>query len=361
VIEYLIEVVLSHIKQNSYYPVDIKGKNMKKVSCLRLILLICGISLAVGENLKQNNGISMASNDSTTKKEEGCSAAAGSDQCSRSDARKLSRKKRTVTLPNSSALMLQSRLFIPQLPIGFYLVWIRVRFFIRAMFTDATISTPGQNPLLAALARRKRALGSSDDEDIEDIDEENNPHIANILTRTVADDQLEILKKLEASLDKSGLPGHQCILRSICEIKETPIHEWSLVGEMITNFILPKKDNLTALDEYRKAETIGEEQGDCWSFYPQCPFSIFNIIPDVYTKDDQVKVTFDDFSAGSGTTMDHPDDESQKDEENTTIDGVDGNVFEDNSDEKLEKLLKEFGASHDDVKEVKFDLDLTKP
>ena len=51
----------------------------------------------------------------------------------------------------------------------------------------------------------------------------------------------------------------------------------------------PKKDNLTALDEYRKAETIGEEQGDCWSFYPQCPFSIFNIIPDVYTKDDQVK------------------------------------------------------------------------
>ena len=59
---------LSHIKQNSDYPVDIKGKNMKKVSCLRLILLICGISLAVGENLKQNNGISMASNDSTTNK-----------------------------------------------------------------------------------------------------------------------------------------------------------------------------------------------------------------------------------------------------------------------------------------------------
>ena len=55
-------------------------------------------------------------------------------------------------------------------------------------------STPGQNPLLAALARRKRALGLNDDEDIEDIDEENNPHIANILTRTVADDQLEILK-----------------------------------------------------------------------------------------------------------------------------------------------------------------------
>ena len=59
--------------------------------------------------------------------------------------------------------------------------------------------------------------------------------------------------------------------------------------------------------------------------------------------------------------MDHPDDESQKDEKSTTIDDGDGNVFEDNSDERLEKLLKEFGASHDDVKEVKVDLDLTKP
>ena len=71
--------------------------------------------------------------------DEGCSAAAGSDQCSRSDARKLSRKKRTVSLPNSSAVVIQSRLFIPQLPVGFYLVWIRIRFFIRAMFTDATM------------------------------------------------------------------------------------------------------------------------------------------------------------------------------------------------------------------------------
>ena len=41
---------------------------MKKVSYLRLILLICGISLAVGENLKQNNGNSMANEDSTTNK-----------------------------------------------------------------------------------------------------------------------------------------------------------------------------------------------------------------------------------------------------------------------------------------------------
>ena len=58
---------------------------------------------------------------------------------------------------------------------------------------------------------------------------------------------------------------------------------------MHKHYVRPKKDNLTALDDYRRAETIGEEHGDCWSFYPACPFSIFNIIPDIYTKDDQVK------------------------------------------------------------------------
>jgi len=41
----------------------------------------------------------------------------------------------------------------------------------------------------------------------------------------------------------------------------------------------PKKDNHTKLDEYKRAEQIGIEHGDCWSFYPGCPHSIFNFIP----------------------------------------------------------------------------------
>ena len=45
-------------------------------------------------------------------------------------------------------------------------------------------------------------------------------------------------KQIERSLDKVGLPGHQCVLRTICELKETPINEYSLVGEMIHNFIM---------------------------------------------------------------------------------------------------------------------------
>jgi hypothetical protein len=45
------------------------------------------------------------------------------------------------------------------------------------------------------------------------------------------------------------------------------------------------------LDDYREAEAIGKKEGDCMTAYPQCPVSIFNFIPDVYTKDDQVNGT----------------------------------------------------------------------
>ncbi len=50
----------------------------------------------------------------------------------------------------------------------------------------------------------------------------------------------------------------------------------------------PKEGNHTFLDDYREAEAIGKKEGDCMTAYPQCPVSIFNFIPDVYTKDDQV-------------------------------------------------------------------------
>ena len=53
----------------------------------------------------------------------------------------------------------------------------------------------------------------------------------------------------------------------------------------------------------------------------------------------QVKVTFEDFSAGSRTTMKLPDDESQKTKETITTDDEDRNMFEGNSAENLHKLL----------------------
>ena len=60
-------------------------------------------------------------------------------QCTRSDMPK-SRQKRVVTLPNQSSLTMQSRLIVPQPPVGLYIIWVRVRFFIRSMFTEAQAS-----------------------------------------------------------------------------------------------------------------------------------------------------------------------------------------------------------------------------
>ena len=61
----------------------------------------------------------------------------------------------------------------------------------------------------------------------------------------------------------------------------------------------PKNGTKESLKEYRRAVKIGEEHGDCWSFYPDCPISIFNVIPDVDTTEDKIEVIFDGFDSGA--------------------------------------------------------------
>ena len=70
------------------------------------------------------------------KADKKCSQKADDGTCTQSDLPK-SRQKRVVTLPNQSSLTMQSRLIVPQPPVGLYIVWVRVRFFIRSMFTEA--------------------------------------------------------------------------------------------------------------------------------------------------------------------------------------------------------------------------------
>ena len=75
----------------------------------------------------------------------------------------------------------------------------------------------------------------------------------------------------------------------------------------------------------------------------------------------QVEVTFDDFSAGSGSTKEGPDSESDN-EDNVNNKNKDADdIFENNSDETLKTLLKQFGGTSDDIKNIDIDLDLTKP
>ena len=45
-------------------------------------------------------------------------------------------------------------------------------------------------------------------------------------------------QRVEGSLDKAGIPGRQCVLKAICELSETPINDWSLVGETLMNVLM---------------------------------------------------------------------------------------------------------------------------
>ncbi len=39
-------------------------------------------------------------------------------------------------------------------------------------------------------------------------------------------------------MDRAGLPGRQCVLRAVCEMAETPIQQWSLIGEMLAVLLM---------------------------------------------------------------------------------------------------------------------------
>ena len=70
-----------------------------------------------------------------TEQNKKCSEKSDGESCTQSDLPK-SRQKRVVSLPNQSSLTMQSRLIVPQPPVGLYIIWVRVRFFIRSMFTS---------------------------------------------------------------------------------------------------------------------------------------------------------------------------------------------------------------------------------
>ena len=76
-----------------------------------------------------------AESDAKPKPKSGCAENSKTGKCTRSEKPK-SRKKRVVTLPNQTSFVLQNRIIVPQAPVGLYIIWMRVRFFVRPMFTQ---------------------------------------------------------------------------------------------------------------------------------------------------------------------------------------------------------------------------------
>jgi hypothetical protein len=71
-------------------------------------------------------------------------------------------------------------------------------------------------------------------------------------------------------LDREGKKGKECILRTICEVAETPVHHNGLVGELIQIFFTPGQHEKLP-EEYIHARKAGLNRVDCEKLFPDCP------------------------------------------------------------------------------------------
>ncbi|XP_065562321.1 uncharacterized protein LOC136028412 [Artemia franciscana] len=99
--------------------------------------------------------------------------------------------------------------------------------------------------------------------------------------RSIEDDQYKLFKALESALAVMGVDGRSCMLRTICEMQRHPIGEMTMIGEIITIMLTPKRGRKEFLRKYVEAEDFGREENasieTCGFHYPKCPVSLFNI------------------------------------------------------------------------------------
>ncbi|XP_071547987.1 uncharacterized protein [Panulirus ornatus] len=104
--------------------------------------------------------------------------------------------------------------------------------------------------------------------------------------RSYTDDQATIYRSLESKLSTTyGLEGRACLQRFICELQKFPIHDLTIVGELITAVFTPREDGRGLLQDYREAQLLGQldDPGSCSTSYAYaCPFSVFNYFKHLY-------------------------------------------------------------------------------
>ncbi|CAH1115346.1 unnamed protein product [Psylliodes chrysocephalus] len=102
-----------------------------------------------------------------------------------------------------------------------------------------------------------------------------------------------VYKYIMTFLDSFGLDGEQCLLRSICEISETPLHikhDETLLEKLVHFIFTPSLDlrhtrkasNSTSRkrnfsEKLLLAEKIGKNYGDCSDIYSDCLVSLTDL------------------------------------------------------------------------------------
>ncbi|XP_037081183.1 uncharacterized protein LOC119101901 [Pollicipes pollicipes] len=204
----------------------------------------------------------------------------------------LLRRRRTTSLPDTANIRFESKLIVPQPPVGLYQIWFGpLRFFVRPLFSAVSAreiaslvaqevsssgaqsaSTEALRQLASSSLRQQAAQGAS----------------LFFTGRAVAEDQYNIFQSLETAMAELGVDGKSCLLRTICELQESPVAEWTFVGELITYFLTPKEGDFSFMSDYQQARQLGAQPGGrdrCRPAYPECPLSVFNFIPDMLGED----------------------------------------------------------------------------
>ncbi|XP_056633892.1 uncharacterized protein LOC130443344 [Diorhabda sublineata] len=101
-----------------------------------------------------------------------------------------------------------------------------------------------------------------------------------------------VYKYIMEVLDGFGLDGEQCLLRTICEIHETPmdIQERETLLEKLVHFIFTPSSDLQNVSNKKgnnteeiltkkllEAEKLGKNDGDCSDAYPECLVSLADL------------------------------------------------------------------------------------
>lgn len=73
------------------------------------------------------------------------------------------------------------------------------------------------------------------------------------------------------NFSRDGYDGRECILRTVCEVAETPLQHNGLVGELLHLFFSPG-DHEKVDEDFKEAKKFGQMGVDCMKTYSDCPF-----------------------------------------------------------------------------------------
>lgn len=128
---------------------------------------------------------------------------------------------------------------------------------------------------------------------------------AGYTARSFGNEQYQVYKSVEGILQSTGIDGKACLLRTICEMQTNPIGEFTVVGEIITILLSPKRGINDFLHEYIDAEQIGQSSNmTCAREFSDCPISLYNL-----------------FRSSRGYSNEMELDEDEENESSDTVDG----------------------------------------